>query len=188
MEHADLLRHVVTTLERLGIRHFITGSTVTIFFGEPRFTNDIDVVVDLSEQQLVALLAAFSAEEFYVSEPAARAALVQHGQFNIIHPESGLKIDVIIPPDTPYDHGRFDRAVRVTPGDYQASFASPEDAIIKKLQYFLEGGSEKHLRDIASILKVMGPQIDRMYIEQWAQRLGLEDAWHEVVAQAGRGA
>jgi hypothetical protein len=47
MEHSDLQRHVVTVLEQLGVRYFITGSTATIFFGEPRFTNDLDVVADL---------------------------------------------------------------------------------------------------------------------------------------------
>ena len=49
MEQSELLQFLVTALERLGLRYFVTGSTVTIFYGEPRFTNDIDVVVDLPE-------------------------------------------------------------------------------------------------------------------------------------------
>jgi len=42
MEQSELLRFVVSVLERLDIPYFVTGSTVTIFYGEPRFTNDID--------------------------------------------------------------------------------------------------------------------------------------------------
>jgi hypothetical protein len=184
MEHADLLRYLSAMLQRLGLRHFITGSTTTIFFGEPRFTNDIDVVVDLPEHRLAEFLAAFPEDSFYVSEEAARAALAQRGQFNIIHPESGLKIDVMVPSDTPYNRSRFERAVRVTPGDYEAFFASPEDAIIKKMQYYLEGGSDKHLRDIASMLKIMGGRIDRTYIAQWSARLGLDELWRQITERA----
>lgn len=47
MEQSDLLRHLASTLERLEIPCFVTGSTASIAYGEPRFTNDIDVVVDL---------------------------------------------------------------------------------------------------------------------------------------------
>jgi hypothetical protein len=57
------------------------------------------------------------------------------------------------------------------------TFASPEDVIIKKLAFYREGGSEKHLRDISGVLKVMGNEIDRAYIERWVQRLGLTREW-----------
>jgi hypothetical protein len=181
MEHSDLLRHLTLTLERLGIRYLITGSSATIFFGEPRFTNDIDVVVVLTADRIHDLLAAFPSSEFYVSEEAARRAVEQRAQFNIIHPASGLKVDVIVSGDSAFDHSRFHRAVRVHPSDFDASFASPEDVIIKKMQYFEEGGSEKHLRDIAGVLKVMGEQIDRRYIAEWAQRLGVGEIWQRVI-------
>ena len=54
MEQSDLLRFVVSVLERLSLRYFVTGSTVTIFYGEPRFTNDIDIVVDLPADAVAA--------------------------------------------------------------------------------------------------------------------------------------
>ena len=58
MEPSELLRFVVSALERLGLRYFVTGSTASIFFGEPRFTNDIDVVVDLQADDVAAFCAA----------------------------------------------------------------------------------------------------------------------------------
>ncbi len=54
----------------------------------------------------------FPAPEFYVSTEAARQAAASCGQFNIIHPESGLKVDVIIPADTPFNRSRLARATR----------------------------------------------------------------------------
>jgi hypothetical protein len=187
MEQSDLLRHVVGVLETLGLRYFVTGSTATIFYGEPRFTNDIDVVVELSEPDVVGFCAQFPLDQFYVSEAAAIDAVRRKSQFNIIHPGSGLKVDVIIPQAVPFNQSRFARARRVHPtADFDASFASPEDAIIKKMEYYREGGSEKHLRDITGVLKTNPGQIDLAYINQWAARLGLNEIWAAIQAKMGR--
>lgn len=186
MGQSELLRYVVERLEKLGIRYFVTGSVVTVFYGEPRFTHDVDIVATLTPAQVARFCREFPAPEFYVSEEAARQAIATCGQFNIIHPESGLKIDVIVPADTPFNQSRFARARRVMPAtDYEASFASPEDTIIKKMEYYREGGSEKHLRDITGVLKVGGDQIDRSYIAQWAAQLGLSPIWQAILERLG---
>lgn len=181
MEQSELLRHVVGVLEKLGLRYLVTGSVVTIFFGEPRVTNDIDIVVDLPEERIKAFFEEFPEDEFYLSEVAIREAVKASGQFNIIHPASGLKVDVMIPQDTPFDRSRFARSIRVKPAeDFDASFSSIEDVIIKKMEYYREGGAEKHLRDITGVLKVSGQCVDREYVHDWAARLGLLDIWRAV--------
>ncbi len=181
MEPSDLLRHCVAALERLRLPYFVTGSVATVYFGEPRFTNDIDVVVALPLRRVSQLCRAFPAPEFYVSEEAVREAVEHRGQFNIIHPTSGLKIDIMVPGDSPFNDSRFARAIRVKPSnDYDAWFAAAEDIILKKLEYYREGGSEKHLRDIAGVLKISGERLDFTYIASWAARLGLESIWESV--------
>jgi hypothetical protein len=185
MEQSELLQRVAETLERLGVRYFVTGSVATIYYGEPRMTNDIDIVAAVPAGQVAALCRAFPGPEFYVDEEAARDAVLQGGQFNIIHPSSGLKVDVILPSDSPFDRSRFARARRLRPSvAYEASFASPEDVIIKKMDYYRAGGSEKHLRDIAGVLKISGAQLDRAYIEDWAARLGVDEIWQAVLERA----
>ena len=72
MEQSDLLRNLVAVVEQLDLRYFVTGSIATIFFGEPRLTNDIDVVIDLPQSRTAEFCAAFPAPEFYVSEDAVR--------------------------------------------------------------------------------------------------------------------
>jgi hypothetical protein len=74
MEQSDLLRKLASELERLAIPYLVTGSTATIAFGEPRFTNDIDVVVELRLEQVNALCDAFPGPEFYCSKAAAELA------------------------------------------------------------------------------------------------------------------
>lgn len=186
MEQSELLRRVTGILERLGIRYFVTGSMATIFFGEPRFTNDIDVVVDLPAGRIAELCAAFPSPDFYLSEETVRRAVARRGQFNIIHPSSGLKVDVMVPADTPFNRGRFLRARRVRPlPDLDAVFSSAEDVILKKMEAYLEGGSEKHLRDITGMLKISGQHLDRPYIAEWADRMGTIEVWEEILKRSG---
>ncbi len=181
MERSDLLRYLITVFQRMELRYFVTGSVATIFYGEPRFTNDIDVVVDLPEGRVAEFCRQFPQDQFYVSIEAAQDAVRTKSQFNMIHPASGLKVDVIVPESSAFNQSRFDRARVVQPErSVDAWFASPEDAIIKKMQYYREGGSEKHLRDITGVLKVSRGQIDLPYIQKWARQLDLDEIWAAV--------
>ena len=106
--------------------------------------------------------------------------------FNIIHPTTGLKIDVIIPADTEFNRTRLSRGRMLPTNDgTPACFASPEDAILKKLEYYREGGSDKHVRDIIGVLKVQADAIDYEYLETWAERLGVVEELQEVRAKSG---
>jgi len=182
MEQSGLLKHLISVFESLGINYFVTGSIASMFYGEPRFTNDIDVVAEIREEHITGLLKLFPADEFYISESAIRSAVKHYNQFNIIHPSSGLKIDVMICKKDPFNLSRFERIKRISPiEDKQANFASPEDVIIMKMIYYKEGASEKHLRDITGMLKISGDIIDRKYIESWVDKLGLEDIWRSIL-------
>lgn len=181
MDQDELLRRVVGALERLRIPYLVTGSMASIFFGEPRFTNDIDIVVSLSEDRSNDLADQFPTEDFYLDRQAAVDAVRNHRQFNLIHPRSGLKVDFVVAAPTPFNKSRFSRAKRVRPGaDFEAVFATPEDVILMKLDYFRRGGSDKHLRDVSGILAVSGEMLDESYIETWAERLGVSEEWRKA--------
>jgi hypothetical protein len=184
MDQSDLLRRVVEVLQSLGAPYLITGSVATIYYGEPRLTNDIDVVVQIRAAHVPSFCRAFPAPEFYLDEQTVRDAVTSCSQFNLIHPTSGLKVDFMVPPDTPFERSRFGRVIRVHPApDLDAAFAAPEDVIIKKLEYYLAGGSEKHLRDIAGVLKISGERVDREYVARWAAQLGLTEVWQAVLGR-----
>jgi hypothetical protein len=150
-------------------------------YGEPRLTNDIDIVADVRDTNVGGVLAAFPPDEFYISGDMIREAIRHRTQFNIIHPSSGLKIDIIIPQNDAFDQNRFSRIRRLSPAEsYEANFASPEDVIIKKMEYYREGASDKHLRDIAGIIRVSSREVDIPYIDKWARDLGLEEIWDAI--------
>lgn len=185
MTQAELLRDLVDVLEGLGAEYMIGGSQASIYYGEPRLTRDVDVIVALRAEHLPAFLGGFPADEYYVDEGAAREAVRTAGQFHIIHPGSGLKIDVYVNPNTPYDRARLARRQRLPllPG-MSAYFAPPEDVILYKLLYHRQVESGMHLRDVLGILRVSGPDLDERYITEWADRLGVRALWDQVRAQA----
>lgn len=181
-----MLRHLVAVLERLGVPYMVVGSLASAAYGEPRMTQDVDVLVDLKTTHVAGLCQAFATDEFFLSEQAALEAIRHKGQFNIIHSTSGNKIDVLAVPAGAW--GRTEMARRrkmyILP-NLEGYCARPEDVILGKMGYYRDGGSEKHLRDITGILKVSGPQIDRDYVSHWAEQMGLTDIWKAILRKLG---
>ena len=186
MEQSELVRLVIQALEGAGIPYMITGSQASAYYGEPRFTRDIDIVADIKPEQAKDFVTYFPASEFYRDQETIEEEIKKRGQFNIIHVASGLKIDIILTKTTSFSQTEFVRKNRsaIFPGQ-DAYFASPEDVIIKKMEYYKEGASEKHLRDIAGILKISGEMVDRDYIAEWARQLGLTEIWDAIQRTLG---
>jgi hypothetical protein len=184
MEQIDILRHVVEALEHLNVSYMVVGSIASIAYGEARFTQDIDLVCSLELKHVPGLRAVFPPEEFYVSESAIRDAIQTSSQFNVIHPASGNKIDFILSRADKWAVVRMARRrpVRLLP-DRDVMTAAPEDVILGKLWYFSEGGGDRHLRDIAGILRVTGAGVDRAEVERWAKELGYLEIWRQIVAK-----
>lgn len=186
MDQLELLIRLVAVLEELGVVYMVGGSHASMYYGEPRYTNDIDVVADLRPDHVRAIVSKFPFPEYYLDEQAVEEAVQARGQFNIIHPESGLKLDVILPRQTPYDQEELRRRRRLPlVSGREAYFASPEDVILYKMMYYREGGSDKHLRDIAAMLQISAVGIDEEYVDRWARELGLTDIWQAARRRAG---
>jgi hypothetical protein len=185
MEQSELLRFTILALERLEILYALVGSYGSSIFGEPRFTRDIDILIELPESKASDFCAAFPASDFYLSEPDVRDAIRRRFQFNLLHPASGNKVDFILPRNDLWSRTQLSRSKRIQlQPELDGSVAAPEDVIVGKLWYFSEGGGERHLRDIAGILRVSSDKVDRNEIERWARELGYLEIWRQVAAMA----
>jgi hypothetical protein len=181
------MQKAVTFFERHKVAYRIVGSIASMAYSEPRFTNDIDILVDLREDLVELFEQEFPSPEYYVSTDAVRSAIRDRRQFNVIHIPSGLKLDIIQCKDSEFGRLDISHGQRLkSDGFYDAWFASPENVILMKLRFFKEGGSDKHLRDTASILLVQGSRIDRDYISKWSKQLGVSDEW-QLVCQRSDG-
>lgn len=183
MPEPELFLLFVRPLNRVGIRYVISGSVAAIFYGEPRLTNDVDFVVFLNTEDIQRLADVFPRTEFYLPPPetiAAEIAREQRGHFNIIHMDTGFKADLYLTGRDDLNAWAFRRKRHVTFEGEGMVLAPPEYVIIRKLEYFREGGSEKHLRDIRSMLTISGEQLDQVALEEWIQRRGVAPQWEQV--------
>lgn len=188
MDPSELLRVCVPVFDRTLIGYFVTGSIATSVYGEPRMTRDIDIVVHLESADAEIICGCFQEPEFYVSPDAVRKAINLADRFSVIHPASGFKLDFKVSGLSEFDRSRFARArpMERLPG-LLVRDASPEDVILKKLEYFKSGGSEKHIRDIAGVLRMLGESLDKSYTLRWAEHLGVKDQCTFASEQAAEG-
>jgi hypothetical protein len=179
----DLLAYLVKTLEHIGIPYALGGSLGAMSYGEPRFTRDIDVVIELSARDVPRLIADFSWPEFYLDEATVREAVRNGGQFNAIHPNSGMKIDFYVSSDDVENSQIAGARTRRDIWGVRVKVSPPEELITKKMEYYDNGGSDKHLRDILAMLDVSWDDMDLERVASLAQRNGLAHVWEDVLKQ-----
>ena len=160
----------------------VTGSVATIVYGAPRLTHDIDIVVTLRPDDAESFVAAFPEDEFYCPPAEVvrlEARRPQRGHFNVIHHETGFRADVYLNGNDPLHRFGLDHVRRVPLGTSGLNVAPPEYVVVRKLEYFSEGGSRKHIDDIRGVLA--GTSVDRDVIEGWVRAKGLMEAWRLVL-------
>jgi len=182
MQDPDLIELFVKPLNDLGARYFVSGSVAAMLYGEPRVTHDIDLIVHLRTEQIQQLTKFYPPPEFYVPpiEAIVGEAARDLGSFNIIHADSGLKADFYLAGRDEFHAWAFRQAKQYSFGQTVIRLAPPEYVIVRKLEYYREGGSEKHLRDIRSMLAVSGDQLDRPELNEWIQRKSVQDQWRKA--------
>lgn len=170
MTQGQFFGYVIDVLERSEIPYMVTGSVASIAYGKARLTLDMDIVTDMSEEQARQFAGHFG-EDYYVDLASIEEAIRSRGNFNVIHAPSGSKVDFYFVKPEPFSREEFARRQRFAFDDErEASFATPEDVIIAKLDFCQEGRSEKHLGDIRKVIEVMGDSLDVSRIEHWANK------------------
>ncbi len=185
MIQKDFFTRVMDKIAALNIPYMITGGVATIFYGKPRVTHDIDLVVEVKEG-LISKIEELFREGFYVSDRAIKNAISHKSMFNIIHPETGIKIDFWILQDTKYDRERFNRRKREKIFQKDVYITAPEDAIIKKLLWYKESDIDKHIDDALGILQIQYGRLDYSYIEKWVKELGVGKNWEKIKEEASK--
>jgi len=176
----QLVGDVVARLVAAGIPHMLTGSIASSWYGEPRATQDLDVVIDPLPAALDQLVEGLQSDGWYVDHDAALAALSDRSQFNAIGPDA-FKVGFIVRHDRPFSAAEFDRRLPAELLGTQTFLPTVEDTVIAKLEWAQATDSDRQLRDVRGMLAVAGSDLDRMYVDGWVQRLGLEGSWERVV-------
>jgi hypothetical protein len=185
MSQQALLRRIVEALGAADVPYMLTGSLASSLQGEPRATHDIDLVIEIDDSQVPRLLRTLGAPDLYVEESAVVEAVRRRTVFNLIEPSTGDKVDFWPLTDDPFDGARFSRRRSVDALGLRLAVSAPEDTILMKLRWARDsGGSEKQLTDALRVYELQAATLDVGYLEEWADRLGVDDLLAQLVEQA----
>ncbi len=170
---------IADACEACGLRYLVGGSVASSIGGEPRTTLDVDVVIAISEAEVVPFCAELG-PEFYADEDAIRRAVRQRSSCNLIHQPSAIKVDLFIAGGSALDEQQLRRRRRVqvsaNPDGY-IYVHTPEDILLQKLRWFRLGheASDRQWRDVLGLLVVQGQALDFGYLRDGATVLGVAD-------------
>jgi hypothetical protein len=182
--YTDVLGRIIAALSGAGIPYMLTGSFASSYHGSLRATQDIDLVISPTPDQIRALVKLLPRSEYYVDEKTALKAVRRQGQFNVIDMATGWKIDFIVRKERPFSREEFARRMKVEFQGLEMFITSAEDLIIAKLEWGKRGESDRQIEDAAGILRIRGNELDRDYIVKWVEDLGLAEQWTEALQRA----
>ncbi len=185
MSQPELLTYVAQLLDANEIPYMLTGSVVSSYYGEPRVTHDIDIVLELEARLAQPFANVFTLPQFYLNSDSVREAVARRSMFNLIDTTSGNKVDFWLLTFDAFDASRFARRRRVPLFGTDVSVASPEDAILSKLRWAkMAGGSEKQVMDAVRVFEIQHDSLNRSYLLDWVEKLDVGEEWQRLVAQS----
>ena len=171
----DFFRRLANLLESAGIPFMVSGSIASSLHGNPRATNDFDLVIDPDMDSLNRFIDSVPAE-WYVNREAVQTAFKQRSMFNVLDSAGGWKADLIIRKDRPFSLREFSRKMPATVLGIEVAVVSPEDSILSKLEWSRESGSERQYHDAFGVASLNPNALDRDYLKQWAKDLNIEES------------
>jgi len=164
----DAFRNLRDALEQVGVPYMVTGSIANSVHGVPRATQDIDVIIEPTREQLVELMRWFKEPVYDADIDDALDAFRQRSMFSVIDRRGIWKVDFIFRKARPFSKREFDRRRIIEILDISVYAATPEDVLLAKLEWAKLGESERQIRDAAGIIEVQGENLDKAYVERWA--------------------
>ncbi len=183
MRPTDILAVYAPPLLASSVEWMVVGGVAAIVYGEPRFTQDIDIVATIRPAQAEAFAALFPGDAFYcppvevIVDEAKRDAF---GHFNVLHLETDARADFYLAGQDALARRGLDGRRRVEIAGITVPLAAPEYIMLSKLRIRRQGASERHLRDVRAMLRVLGDTIDLVTLQHDADGLGLAAQWDEM--------
>ncbi|HUY75618.1 MAG TPA: hypothetical protein VMV29_02530 [Ktedonobacterales bacterium] len=181
------LTPVVEALESVGAQYFVGGSVASSIHGRSRATQDVDIVTDLALSQVHAFVQRLQ-NDYYIAASMIQDAIRYQSSFNLLHNDTGVKVDVFIKKAGLFAQQEMQRAKPfiMAPGIRPFVFASPEDIILAKLDWWIQGGSmsSRQWSDIVEVIRRQQAQLDVAYLRQTAPLIRVVDALEQALTDA----
>jgi hypothetical protein len=187
-EIIQALTPLVEAFDRFGIAYYIGGSVASSVHGKRRYTQDVDVVAALQFKHVQTLVALLQ-QAYYIDADMIRDAIQNQSSFNLLHHDTGVKVDVFVQKSDPFAQQELRRAREevLEVGSRPFFFASPEDMILAKLDWWKLGGgiSNRQWNDILEMMREKHAALDIAYLRQSAPMLGVDDVLEKALNDAG---
>ena len=187
LDITNFLKLILEALEATDVEYLIGGAIAEWAWGEPRATQDLDIVINLPIKAVGRFSKELEERNMLVPVDIILDTMMEDRAdipLNAIHMYSGLKANLYLMRDgDKLRQSAFQRRMLVDYGPPigKVYVHSPEDLILYKLIYLGLSGQPKHARDIAAILRAKKNQLDFGYIEEWVTQLGLGSVWKEIL-------
>ena len=172
----EVLRDFVEKAAQAEILYMVTGSFAMSAYGKPRFTRDIDIVLEIKPETVDKFCALFE-KDYYISKNSVERAVNNRSMFNLIHLEKAVKIDCIVCKNTEFEKLKFQRRREAKIGELAFWTITKEDLILSKLVWASKSFSETQIRDIANLTM---NEYDAEYVQVWVKKLDLETIWRKI--------
>jgi hypothetical protein len=187
-EPIEVTLRVTGILEKLGVPYVIGGSLASTLYGMVRTTQDSDIITEMGPEHIDQFVSSLQ-DEFFIDEEMIADSIQHNSSFNIIHRDTMFKVDIFIPRQRPFQRSQITRAQRQTfelESAMSANFASPEDTILSKLEWYRMGGevSERQWRDIRGVMKTREGELDLNNLHKWAAELKVADLLERALKEA----
>lgn len=184
MNQAQALKYAIKLLNKAKFPYMITGAYAVSYYGEPRATHDLDIVMEISRTDVDKICRIFGAGGYEFDRNMIENAATYHSHFTVIHSDSNLRIDFWMVRNKNEDRARFARRRKIKLFDLPTAMISPEDIILVKLKWFAESKNIKHFNDAAGIIRVQQGKLDFPYIAEWLETLGIKGFWRKACSEA----
>lgn len=173
---------VIDVLEAIGASYAIWGGMAVVAYGEPRFTQDMDILLHPLGLNVSLFVRRLQEQHYHVDELSVRNSL-SGGFFNVIHLGYHIKIDFFVPQDPALLAMIVERVYLPFDALRRAAYVTPSAVVIAKLRAYQESQSTRHLDDIASIIRIQREKLDDKSLDMTAARLGLLGVWRSLWAE-----
>lgn len=168
MTQEEIVKKVAGVFERKNIPYMLTGGIAVNYYGRPRFTHDVDLVIQIQFKDAQEIIQLFE-KEFYVAIEGIVEAIQYQTMFNLIHFETGFKVDCWILKDEEYAKIAFERRRKELIFAQRTYISSAEDLVISKLDWYKKSDIQKHYEDVLGIFQIQAEKLDLGYIRKWGK-------------------
>lgn len=184
------LGQLLAVLDQLEIRYTIGGSVASSVYGQPRYTNDVDLTADIRPEHIPEFCRLTGPHFVIPDQDTILRSLASGRSFNVIHSATILKVDIFPVANRPFHRSFLDRGIEdiltYPDGSIECTVATPEDIMLAKLNWFRRSNSEQQWRDLLGVARRQQGKLDLTYLYHWAKELEVTPLLDKLLADAPR--